>query len=611
LCRKVLCLLHYFTTAKIGAAMRSQDFIIKFKNWIGKGLTANSFYLNRLKFEDRKKLHYLLLSCIILLQLLAVLMWYNESKLSQAHDEMSESNKMLTMANRANGSLIRSQQYFNDYLNNNDAASLAKYSQSVGDAQQQLDSMGISIGNNKKFKQLLGERDGKHAEISKIRQSIDSIIGTHSIDDSGRHPSPLLLHQFEPGKILDNIKTDYYLKVDSASKKGLFSRLADAFSGKVSIQKEYLNTVVKMHYKDKVTTGNVEQQIANTIALTNEYYEQEFARLRKSFSGLRAADLMLMQLNNKLLQLSLGELSSYNDASGLFAPGKQQLIADRYGNHKIARGIGIVILILLMLVISLVLFSFTRVAFEYEKRLADAQQQIQHSLNFKNRITGMISHEIRSPLSILSIYSEKAGALANEPELKEIFRSIVYTTNSLLLLSNQILEYSKDENRKMELRPKEIQLKAEMEQILYSMLPLVESKGNILEIHSNLEPNLTVYADIAKIYQVFYNVVGNANKFTQDGSVGVSLHQEILSDYEVNLKVTVTDNGWGIAKNDLENIFEAYYQGIVSDKVNDLGVGLGLNICKEIIELFGGEITIESQKGKGTKVSFNLVLAQV
>jgi len=591
--------------------MRSQYFTIKFGNLVKKGLKANFFYLKRLKFEDRKKLHYILLSCIILLQLMALLIWYNESKLSDAFDDMSASNEMLAMTNRTNGSLIRSQQYFNDYINNNDAASLYKYSESVKDVKGLLDSMGLAIEKNRNFKRLLSKRDSKQAEILKIRQAIDSIIGKHSIENSQWHPNPLRFHKFDSGEILDNIKTDYYLKIDSASKKGLFSRLADAISGKVSIQKEYLKTVVKIHYKNKVSTGNIEQQIANTIALTDAYYEQEFTKLRKSFSGIKTGDLMLMQLNNKLLQMSLEELSSYNNAAGLFEPGSQKRIADNYSNHRTVRSIGIIVLILLMFVISLVLFSFTRVAFEYEKRLAKVQQQIQQSLNFKNRITGMISHEIRSPLSIIAMYSKKAGALVKEPELKETFKSIAFTTNSLLLLSNQILEYSKDENRKLELKPKEIQLKTELEQIVSSMLPLLESNGNTLEIGSNLEPELMIYADIAKIYQVFYNVIGNANKFTQNGLIVVNLNQEAISDYEVNLKVTVTDNGAGIAESDLKNIFEAYYQGIVSEKVNDLGFGLGLNICKEIIELFAGEIEIKSEKGKGTIVSFNLILTQV
>ncbi len=86
---------------------------------------------------------------------------------------------------------------------------------------------------------------------------------------------------------------------------------------------------------------------------------------------------------------------------------------------------------------------------------------------------------------------------------------------------------------------------------------------------------------------------------------------EVISAYEMNLKVVISDNGMGIAEGDLKNIFESYYQGTVSEKVNNLGVGLGLNICKEIIELFDGEIRINSTAGQGTNVAFNLILTNL
>jgi signal transduction histidine kinase len=209
------------------------------------------------------------------------------------------------------------------------------------------------------------------------------------------------------------------------------------------------------------------------------------------------------------------------------------------------------------------------------------------------------------------MYSKKASASVKEPELKETFKSIEFTTNSLLLLSNQILEYSKEENHELSLKCKNIPLKPEIYQIVNSMQSLVETKGNSLDISSDLEEETVVYSDAAKMHQLFYNLIGNANKFTENGKIKIDMNLQHLSDYEMNLKVVISDNGIGIAESDLGNIFESYYQGTVSENVNDLGVGLGLNICKEIIELFDGEISIESKTGTGTKVTFNLILTQV
>lgn len=110
---------------------------------------------------------------------------------------------------------------------------------------------------------------------------------------------------------------------------------------------------------------------------------------------------------------------------------------------------------------------------------------------------------------------------------------------------------------------------------------------------------------------MFYNIVGNANKFTENGVIKIDASSTKLSEFETELSVMVSDNGIGIAKEDLSHIFESHYQGAVSENVSDIGIGLGLNICREIVRLFDGNIRVESEVRKGTTVTFNLVLALV
>lgn len=570
-----------------------------------KRAASNPFYLKQLKFEQRKVVHYTLLGSIILLQILAILTWYNERKLSEAFDTMASAGKV----NRINSSMVAAQGHFNNYITNRDAKSLQDYAASLNEINALIDSLPISGDNTKIKDSLILKKKKIEGEIMLVKASIDSLIDAQ-VKYQGDFPKAFKFKEFETKKFLDDVKTNSYVKVDSATRKGLFSRLGDAIANRTNVQKEYVNTVVTMQYKDKKTTGNVEEQLANAVAITNDYYAVEFARLKKSFSNLRVNDLKLMELNNQLLALTQNITADYFNGNPLLQPGKQQEFENQYNTNKAIRSYSIVLLIILMLVVSVILFKFTSIAFEYEKQLTMAKDKIRQSLNFKNRITGMISHEIRSPLSIISMYSKKAMASAKEPELKETFKSIEFTTNSLLLLSNQILEYSKEENHELTLKPKSINLKQEIHQIVASMASLAEAKGNTLEVKSNLKGEDMAYTDAAKIHQLFYNLIGNANKFTENGRIIVNMNLEQLSDYEMDLKVEVLDNGIGIAENDLQNVFDSYYQGTVSEKVNDLGVGLGLNICKEIVELFEGNISIESSKDKGTKVAFNLILAK-
>ncbi|HNP33817.1 MAG TPA: HAMP domain-containing sensor histidine kinase [Flavobacterium sp.] len=561
--------------------------------------------MKQLKFEHRKVVHYTLLTAIILLQIIAIITWYNETKLSEAFDDMATVGKI----NRVNSSMVAAQGYFNSYITSRDETSLGQYSSSLNEVAAMLDSLN-SDKNNKLTESLSKKKQKTQAEILKVKASIDSIIEKQGEQSQNDFKKSFKFKQFETNKFLDDVKTDSYVKVDSASRKGLFARLGDAIANRVDVQKEYVNTVVTMQYKDKVMTGNLEEQLANVIAITNNYYANEFSKLKRSFSVLRNSDLKLMDFNNQLIALGQSAIADYTNDNPLLKPENQQQIADQYSTNKAVRSFTIVFLILLMLVISVILFNFTRIAFEYEKQLSLAKEKIRQSLNFKNRITGMISHEIRSPLSIISMYSKKSSASVKEPELKETFKSIEFTTNSLLLLSNQILEYSKDENHQPELKCRNIQLKPEIYQIINSMASLVETKGNTLEISSNLNDETVVYSDAAKIHQLFYNLIGNANKFTENGKIKINMNLEHISGYEMNLKAIISDTGIGIAESDLKNIFESYYQGTVSEKVNDLGVGLGLNICKEIIELFDGEINIQSKPDEGTTVRFNLILTQ-
>lgn len=566
--------------------------------------------MKQLKFEHRKAIHYALLSCIILLQVLAIVTWYNESKLSQAFDDMSASNKIVKYANLINNSLVKSQVYFNKYISDKDENALKNYDASLEDMGRLMDSIRQITNGNNAFEDVLKKKNKTEADILVLKSSIDSIIDKHIGKSGGSLPHPYELKKFEPATILDNIKTDSYVKMDKANQKRLFSRIADAFAGRVSIQKEYIKTVVQMKYKDKATTGNVEEQIAHVLSIMNQYYENEFKTLKKSFTNIRESDLRLMELNNQLLQMSQQMAVDYNNYPHLLHADGQS-IQDQYKTHQRIRSYSIALLILLMLVVSVILFNFTRMAFDYEKRLTLAEHQIRQSLNFKNRITGMISHEIRSPLSIISMYSKKASASTKDEALRETFKSIEFTTNSLLLLSNQILEYSKNEHSELTLKNTRIDLKAEIDQILEAMTALVEARGNRLKIQSNIDAKSEVYADAAKIHQLFYNIIGNANKFTEHGLINILLQLKPLSDFEMKLNVTISDNGIGIAEDDLKNIFDSYYQGTVSEKVNNLGVGLGLNICKQIIELFEGEINIESQQNKGTTVTFYLILTQI
>ncbi|MBP4136904.1 sensor histidine kinase [Flavobacterium geliluteum] len=579
---------------------------------IRKHFIGNTFSFIKLKFRHRKVIHYTLLACVVFLQVVVIILWYNETsnevQIAKAFDSINTLNKISLVTNKVNRSFINSQKYFNDYINYKDEVSFQNYTGSLNEINRLVDSLSLFTEKNQEFKRILMEKSKSESDILSLKSDIDSIIAIQINPDKKYSSDSFKLNKFEYKKILDSIKTDFYIKVDSVSRKGLFLRLGDALAGKIDVQKEHLNIIVTMKYNDKVVSGSIEDQVENVFNATNKYYENEFNSLKKSFSSLTNQDSKLTQLNSKLLDLQGQIIPNYSNSLSALQQNTQKQLEDRYKSNITVRNYSIILLLVLMFVISIILFSFTRMAFGYEKRLTNAQNKILQSLNFKNRIMGMISHEIRSPLSIISIYSKMISSSIKDIEIKETFKSIQFTTNSLQLLANQILEYSKDENHKPKLNDKKFYLQTEIKQIISSMASLVETKGNKIKVNSNLDFDYEVLSDAIKIHQLFYNIIGNANKFSENGLIIITIDLDYISGTKLNLKIEVQDQGIGIAENDLKNIFELYYQGTVSTKVNDLGVGLGLNLCKEIVELFGGEIHVESKERKGTKVTFNLIL---
>ncbi|MDP2160416.1 MAG: HAMP domain-containing sensor histidine kinase, partial [Flavobacterium sp.] len=214
-----------------------------------------------------------------------------------------------------------------------------------------------------------------------------------------------------------------------------------------------------------------------------------------------------------------------------------------------------------------------------------------------------------SQLSIISIYSNIISAKPDDEEIKQLFKSVDFTTNSLMMLTNQILEYSKNQHTKIALKPKPFSLNEELKQIIHSLTTLVASKGNVFEEAVNLQKEYVVNSDITKIHQLLYNIIGNANKFTENGIITLSVKEQFIKNNTLSVLFEIQDTGRGISATDIKYVFDAYQQGMIYDQTSDVGVGLGLNLCKELVELFEGEIHIDSVPNSGTTVTFNLLLA--
>ena len=562
--------------------------------------------------KQRKTTHLMLIVSIILLQLIVLLLWYNESvnedKLAQFDQDIRYAEQSNSLLENANSDFNEAQISLQDYLQFRDIRSLENYFQLLDKMTMKLDTVHLKKEENEKLKKAVIKQANLQYAVEKLKFSIDSIFKTQDLYLVDSDGMPLQLNKINYKDILDSVEVESHLEADSLARKGLFTRIMNALSGKIEIQKEILNQKVTMKYGKVEETGSIEEQLKNVFDNSDKHYQLQFNTIKKNYENLRKRDSMLLAANKDLSEQSKAILEQLKNYFVNLGSESKQGFQEQLKTNQTIRFYSIVGIVLIMLFFSVLLLLLTKLAFENERKLVEAQQTIQQNLTFKNKIVGMLSHEIRSPLSLISIYSKKVSKQIDDADTKEVFKTIQFTTNSLLVMVNQVLDFSKNENTHLKLNKTEFDLFSELNQMTANLSTLVENSGNTLTVESNITEGSLVVSDATKIHQLLYNIVGNANKFTDKGIIQLKIDYQKKTAKQYQLDFQVIDNGRGISESDLNVIFEGFYKGINSTKINDVGTGLGLNLCKELVALFDGDIHIDSKPRQGTKVVFTIMV---
>lgn len=553
------------------------------------------------KINNRRFFHISLLVLIVLLQCLVLLFWYLESrsdtKIAKINSDIAYLNKAQSFSNQSQELLLKSQMLYKDFLHNNNKKALEDYYKTITELSSSVANLDAELNTNLELKENHKIVDLKVKLDGIVQES--SFLEKNSIDETA-------IKKFNYQQILNSISLDSIVTRDNLAKKSFFSRIADAISGKYDIQKERIEIIISYEYLNKVKSGEVKSEFERILKDADNYYKNQITALKESFGNSDGTHPSLYALNDKLMNIASDLVLEYN---AMIKPLKKEGLNEIQSIAKTQtkqRNYLIFILTVLMLLLSIVVFRFTLFAFDLEKKLVASQEEISKNLNYKNKIMGMISHEVRSPLNIISLYSKLVTSKVTDPEMKEVFGSIQHTTSTLLLLTNQILEYSKNENRRMILNKSNFYLKQELTKMLEPLQKLCEENGNQFRWENSVIEDSLVFSDVVKINQLFYNLVGNALKYTKNGTITVTTKTEKVESDFIHFQVAVIDSGSGISKEDMKNVFEDYFQG--SNGINSMGIGLGLKLCKEIVELFDGDISIQSELNKGTNVSFVLKL---
>ncbi|PZD94971.1 hybrid sensor histidine kinase/response regulator [Paenibacillus sambharensis] len=243
---------------------------------------------------------------------------------------------------------------------------------------------------------------------------------------------------------------------------------------------------------------------------------------------------------------------------------------------------------------------------QFEERLMTAKEAAEIAARAKTDFLAMVSHEIRTPMN--GVIGMTALMLETEmtEEQREYAEIIGKSGEALLSVINDILDYSKIESGKMELEEVPFQLSSCVGETFD--LFMAKSKKRNLEMTYVIDPQLEIpiVSDVTKLRQVLINLVGNAVKFTSEGSV--HLEAKLLNDHgcTLDVEISVQDTGVGIPEEKLPLLFQPFSQLDSSMSRKYGGTGLGLAICKNLIELMGGTIRVETEQNKGASFIFTI-----
>lgn len=238
-------------------------------------------------------------------------------------------------------------------------------------------------------------------------------------------------------------------------------------------------------------------------------------------------------------------------------------------------------------------------------KLEKARNKAEENASIKSQFVSTVTHEIRTPLygiiGLIDLLVEENKEFKNNQKIK----SLSFSANYLLMLINDILQTNKLETNNLALENIKFSISQVFKKVINSLQYLAKQNNNKIVLSLDKDFPKYIYGDKTKFLQIVMNLLTNALKFTNNGVVNIVLQTIDKTDKEINFNVIIEDNGIGISQNEQKLIFNKFIQ--LNRKQTDYqGTGLGLFIVKSLTDILNGKINLESEEGKGTKITVNL-----
>jgi signal transduction histidine kinase/DNA-binding response OmpR family regulator len=415
----------------------------------------------------------------------------------------------------------------------------------------------------------------------------------------------MLLNELNAGNQLRELERDLLsaeIKMDRAVATGDTSRLKEV-DGQLTEAKDLLDSVRAIAIQDS-TLRNIQRlsALATEKSMLNARILDSFRRNGglsiSSFRAITEHRPLSNEVNNASRNIYesrrrlLDSLSSFTNNSGRKA--------QRWN----------LVMILMVLVSGAVLFwyiiSRIREQNQLIRQLDASEKKVREVSLVKENFMAKISHEIRTPMNAVIGFTNLLKARNRDPELTEFLEAIGQSGENLLVLINDLLDVSKIAAGMMRLESVPFSIRELLNSVQTMFLEKMDQKGlHFSMVVGDSVPDL-LSGDTVRLTQILANMIGNAVKFTDEGSVRVEVNNKGMDGDQVRVGFIIRDTGIGIAPEKLPTVFDQFRQAEDSITRKYGGTGLGLSIVKDLVLLQHGEIAVESEVGKGT--TFNITI---
>lgn len=549
----------------------------------------------------------LLISALTIILLVRFNRQQRYQQLHAAVEELAATRQQKDWIGHAIQTMYAAENHFRFYTLTYQNIYFSRYSTALREVAADLDSL-------QQYKQqglgsMLEEKQEQSEIFLDIKRATDSLIAMNAGWDTTQERN--IVRPASGLRFRQNVRTDTVLASvprQPVKQKKLLGRIADAVSRKGAYARDTARTdVVKTATTvapDAQSRKFNEQQLQNL----HNYYTNLFRNIsggqmqlnQQEYEMVTANDRMLKTLLADLYQLRQHELETARQRQQTQAAGINHQLSEWYSD---ALNGSLLIIFMLALILTLLYIGY-----KTSVRLNSARLDALRFSKLKSDFVSNMSHEIRNPLSSVIGFTEQLKKTKLEGGQEEMVGAIQLSSSMLLSVVNNVLDFSKLEEGKLELAVAPFSPRQVVEEVIRGMHVQAEEKNISLRERFGFSGGEMVEGDAFRLKQVLVNLVSNAVKFTPLG--GSILIDAVLyaRNGRHSLEVSVKDSGIGIAPKQLKHIFEEYTQlrTPVAGQETPIGSGLGLAIVKKIVDLHGGTLGVESKPGEGSTFRFSI-----